>query len=224
LSLRDAFVRSSNVAAVRLADEVGPRAVVRAARDLGIESDLSTDPTIALGTSEVSLLELTAAFAALPAGGAPVRPRGIPREPDEAPDDREPLDPVHQAMLLDLLWGAVDEGTGRAARLRTPVFGKTGTTQDHRDAWFIGLAGDLAVGVWVGNDDNTPMKGVTGGGMPAEIWRDFTAFALDDPGVVPEPAVHAAAPAPAVRRVVERVRGTLRGKGRGKGRGRGRGR
>jgi penicillin-binding protein 1A len=225
LSLREAFARSSNVAAVRLADEVGPRAVVRAARDLGIESELSADPTIALGTSEVSLLELTAAFAALPAGEAPVRPRGIPREPDGEPEDREPLDPLHQAMLLDMLWGAVDQGTGRAARLRTPVFGKTGTTQDHRDAWFVGLAGDLAVGVWVGNDDNTPMKGVTGGGLPAEIWREFTAFALDDPGVRPERIVQAAAasgPAPAARRALERVRAKLRGKGRGKGRGRGR--
>jgi penicillin-binding protein 1A len=225
LSLREAFARSSNVAAVRLSDEVGPRAVARAARDLGIESKLSDDPTIALGTSEVSLLELTAAFAALPAGEAPVRPRGIPREPDEAPEKREPLDPVHQAMLLDLLWGAVEQGTGRAARLRTPVFGKTGTTQDHRDAWFVGLAGDLAVGVWVGNDDNAPMNGVTGGGLPAEIWRDFTAFALDDPGVRPErnvQAVAAATTAPSVRRVVERVRGKLRGKSRGKGRGRGR--
>lgn len=226
LSMREAFARSSNVAAVRLADEVGPRAVVRAARDLGIESELSDDPTIALGTSEVSLLELTAAFAALPAGEAPVRARGIPRQPDEEPAKREPLDPLHQAMLLDMLWGAVDQGTGRAARLRTPVFGKTGTTQGHRDAWFVGLAGDLAVGVWVGNDDNTPMKGVTGGGLPAEIWRDFTAFALDDPGVRRDPAVVQAATAtgaaPAVRRAFERARGKLRGKGRGKGRGRGR--
>ncbi|MFP5373564.1 MAG: transglycosylase domain-containing protein [Gammaproteobacteria bacterium] len=225
LSLREAFARSSNVAAVRLADEVGPRAVVRAARDLGIESELSADPTIALGTSEVSLLELTAAFAALPAGESPVRPRGIPRDPGEATEDRKPLDPLHQAMLLDLLWGAVEQGTGRAARLRTPVFGKTGTTQDHRDAWFVGLAGDLAVGVWVGNDDNTPMKGVTGGGLPAEIWRDFTAYALDDPGLRPERVVQAAAaagPAPAARRALERVRAKLRAKGRGNGRGRGR--
>jgi len=218
LSLREAFARSSNVAAVRLAEEVGPRAVVSAARDLGIESELSADPTIALGTSEVSLLELTAAFAALPAGAAPVRPRGIPRAPDEPPEEREPLDPVHQAMLLDLLWGAVEQGTGRAARLRMPVFGKTGTTQDHRDAWFVGLAGDLAVGVWVGNDDNTPMKGVTGGGLPAEIWREFTAYALDDPGIRPQPAA-----APAARRALERVGAKLRGKGRGKSRGKGRG-
>ncbi|MGI8561535.1 MAG: hypothetical protein ACR2J7_08925, partial [Luteimonas sp.] len=80
--------------------------------------------------------------------------------------------------LLDLLAAAVDHGTARAARLSVPAFGKTGTTQDYRDALFIGLAGDLAVGVWVGNDDNTPMQDVTGGGLPARMWAQFTASAL----------------------------------------------
>jgi penicillin-binding protein 1A len=183
LSLREAFTRSSNVAAVRLIDRVGPGAVVRAARDLGIESDLSADPTLALGTSEVGLLELVAAFAAIGADAGPVQPHGVwtgGGDIDRA--GSAAIDPRHRDALLDMLWNAVDQGTGRAARLRTPVFGKTGTTQDHRDAWFVGLAGDLAVGVWVGNDDNTPMDGVTGGGLPAGIWRDFTAYALDDPG------------------------------------------
>lgn len=81
-------------------------------------------------------------------------------------------------MLLDLLWSAVEEGTGRAAQLRVPVFGKTGTTQDYRDALFVGMAGDLVVGVWVGNDDNTPMQQVTGGTLPARIFGDFMATAL----------------------------------------------
>ena len=182
ITLREAFARSSNVAAVRLAERVGPRAVVRAARDLGIGTELAAEPSIALGTSEVGLLELTAAFAALPAGYAPVDPTGIPNEaPDdeEVPRGAEALSLAERAQLLDLLWTAVDQGTGRTARLwTTPVFGKTGTTQDHRDAWFVGLVDDLAIGVWVGNDDNAPMDGVTGGGLPAEIWRDVAREAV----------------------------------------------
>jgi membrane peptidoglycan carboxypeptidase len=82
---------------------------------------------------------------------------------------------------MDLLLEAVRSGTGRAASLDVPVFGKTGTTQDHRDAWFIGFAEDLVVGVWVGNDDNAPMRGVTGGTLPAKIWRSFVADALKPP-------------------------------------------
>src|SRR3546814_19093791 len=85
-------------------------------------------------------------------------------------------------MLLDLLWSAANEGTGRAAALRVETFGKTGTTQDNRDAIFIGFAGDLVTGVWVGNDDNSPLKGnVHGGGLPARIWRDFMSRAIDVP-------------------------------------------
>ena len=176
IPLRAAFARSSNVAAVRLADRVGPGAVVRAARELGIRSDLGDDATIALGTYEVSLLELTSAYAALAAGAAPVVPHGLPGQ--GGGEARVPLDPRRRAMMLDLLWGVVDHGTGRAARLRVPAFGKTGTTQGYRDALFVGMAGPLVVGVWVGNDDGTPMKDVTGGGLPARIWRDFMAEAL----------------------------------------------
>src|SRR3546814_16566814 len=85
-------------------------------------------------------------------------------------------------MLLDLLWSAANEGTGRAAALRVETFGKTGTTQDNRDAIFIGFAGDLVTGVWVGNDDNSPLKGnVHGGGLPARIWRDFMSRAINVP-------------------------------------------
>src|SRR3546814_20899612 len=85
-------------------------------------------------------------------------------------------------MLLDLLWSAANEGTGRAAALRVETFGKTGTTQDNRDAIFIGFAGDLVTGVWVGTEDNSPLKGnVHGGGLPSRIWRDFMSRAIDVP-------------------------------------------
>jgi penicillin-binding protein 1A len=84
-----------------------------------------------------------------------------------------------RAALLDLLSAAVREGTARAAQVGQPVFGKTGTTQEHRDAVFVGFTGDIIVGVWVGNDDHSPMRGVTGGGLPAQIWRSFVASGLD---------------------------------------------
>lgn len=176
IPLRDAFARSSNVAAARLVEKVGPEAVIRAARELGIESELKADASITLGTYETTLLELTAAYAALAAGAAPVIPHGVAGM--RAPAPSVPLDPRRRAAMLDLLWGVVDHGTGQAARLNVPAFAKTGTTQEYRDALFVGMAGDLVVGVWVGNDDGTPMKRVTGGGLPAQIWRDFMRDAM----------------------------------------------
>ena len=178
MPLREAFAQSSNVAAARLIDRVGARAVIRAAQDLGIGSPLKDDPMLALGVSETNLLELTAAFATLGSRSAPVVPRGLPHPPGDAGEDDHVLSLQERADLLDLLNAAVDHGTGRSARLSVPAFGKTGTTQDYRDAWFIGLAGDLAVGVWMGNDDNTPMQDVTGGGLPALTWARFVAPAL----------------------------------------------
>ena len=93
-------------------------------------------------------------------------------------------------MLLDLLGATVSDGTGRAARLNIPAYGKTGTSQDNRDALFIGFAGDLVVGVWIGNDDNTPLRGINGGGLPARIWRDFMSQAIQ--GAAPRAAPRAA--------------------------------
>jgi penicillin-binding protein 1A len=93
-------------------------------------------------------------------------------------DGRTDLSSRNEAALRDMLQSVVREGTGRAARLNTEAFGKTGTSQDNRDALFVGFAGDLIVGVWVGNDDNTPLKGISGGGLPARIWRDFMSAAV----------------------------------------------
>jgi penicillin-binding protein 1A len=178
LSLRDAFAQSSNIAAVRLAQDVGLQRVALAAQDLGITSPLVRDATLPLGTSEVSLLELTAAYAAVAAGHTPVKPFAV-RDPDTPEPATNPLREDVRSGLLDLMSAAVETGTAEAARLDQPVYGKTGTTQEHRDAVFVGFTGDLIVGVWVGNDDHSPMKGVTGGGLPAEIWRDFVGGALD---------------------------------------------
>src|SRR5690606_37262549 len=180
ITLRDAVARSSNSVAVQLQERVGRRAVIRAAHDLGITSPLRPVPSLALGTNGVSLVELTAAYAGIASGRYPIRPHGLVEpEPGWLGWTREPLRRGRYfPMLRDVLHAVVQRGTGRAAALSIPAFGKTGTTSDYRDAWFVGFAGDLVVGVWVGNDDNTPLPGTTGGGLPARIWRTFMADAL----------------------------------------------
>ena len=195
IPLRDAFALSSNVAAVRLAQRVGLGNVIQAARDLGVTAPIpANDPSIALGTSDVSLLEMTAAYAAVAAGRYPLSPRGLAGEPEDQGliagiFRRQPAPRGDRAFadMRELLREAVERGTGRAAALPIAAFGKTGTTQDSRDALFIGFAGDLVVGIWVGNDDNRPMRGVTGGGLPARIWRSFMADALNLPARPPKP-------------------------------------
>lgn len=179
-TLREAFARSSNVAAVRLTQKVGPAAVVRAAQDLGIQSPLPAEPSIALGTSGTSLLELASAYAAVAGGEYPVRPYGLSEQAGQRPlaDAPHRMDDRERAMLLDLLSTVVNSGTGRAAALNVHTYGKTGTSQDNRDALFVGFAGGLVTAVWVGRDDNQPLPGVAGGGLPASIWRRFTAEAI----------------------------------------------
>lgn len=183
IPLRQAFARSSNVAAARLTQQLGTAKVIKAARDLGISTPIPSEATIALGTNTVSLLELTAAYAAIANGRYPVSARGV--EDVKAKGWIENLTGGDRALdgrvrdgMLELLRANVDGGTGRAANLSTEAFGKTGTTQDNRDALFVGFAGDLVVGVWVGNDDNTPNPGLSGGGVPARIWKDFMMQAL----------------------------------------------
>ncbi len=196
ITLREAFARSSNAATVRLAEEVGRDNVIRAARDLGVTTPLPDKPSLALGTAGVSLLELTSAYAAVLGGRYPVVARGLPdasaSEGISGLFHRDRLlDPRRdRAPMLDLLYAAANEGTGRRAALSTPTFGKTGTTQENRDALFVGFAGDLVVGVWVGRDDNKSLGKVTGGTVPAQIWRSFmsSALAVDH---APGPAVPA---------------------------------
>ena len=186
ITLREAFLRSSNAATVRLAEQVGRGNVIRAARDLGIDSPLTDRPSLALGTSGVSLIKLTAAYAAIAGGRYPVEARGLPVTKDAEEEGLSALfarggqidDRRDRAPMLTLLWAAANEGTGRRAALPTATFGKTGTTQNNRDALFIGFAGNLVVGVWVGRDDNQSLGKITGGTAPAEIWRRFMAPAI----------------------------------------------
>ncbi|GGL42105.1 MULTISPECIES: transglycosylase domain-containing protein [Caulobacter] len=216
LTIRDAFAQSNNIIAARVYQQAGGSEVVRAARDLGIVSPLrEDDATLALGTAETSLLELTAAYAAVASGKMPVRPYGRPRTTPIAAAD---MDTAERAALYDLLGAVVEEGTGRAARLGQKAYGKTGTTQDYRDALFVGFTGDLVVGVWVGNDDHSPMQRMVGGDLPARIWRDVMTGGLKA-GLVardgppeprydrverPEPEV--VEPAPRPRRVPKWIR------------------
>jgi penicillin-binding protein 1A len=186
ISLRQAFAVSSNVAAVRLAEAVGRDQVIKAARDLGLAGELETGPTMALGTSAVPLIELVGAYAAIDAGRYPVRPRGIALKGDQQAATSA-MDPKVRAEMLELLWAAANEGTGRGAVLSAPTFGKTGTSQDSRDAYFIGFSGDLVTGVWIGYDDNRPMPGAQGGHTPAAIWRAFMTQALAPGGKQPSP-------------------------------------
>ncbi|KQU53047.1 penicillin-binding protein [Sphingomonas sp. Leaf339] len=192
ITLRRAFARSSNVVAARLTQEVGVRNVIQAARDLGISTPIANEATIGLGTSEVSLIELTAAYAAIANGRYPVQPRGVDEVADRSwyaslAGRSRALPENVRAQMLQLLSSSI-RGTGREAVLSIDAWGKTGTSQDSRDAWFIGFAGDLVVGVWVGNDNNSPNPGLHGGGVPARIWRDFMQNALGvAPPVVAEP-------------------------------------
>ncbi len=182
ITLTQAFAKSSNVAAVRLYEQVGGEAVLDAARDLGVKSALVNQPSTALGTSTMTLLELTAAYAGVAGNRWPVSPHALPLpEPGLLASlfgKESSFKSGTQRDMQKMLQAVVDGGTGRGARLAIPAYGKTGTSQDSRDALFIGYAGDLVVGVWVGKDDNSPIKGISGGGLPARIWRDFMMQAV----------------------------------------------
>ena len=190
VTVREGFARSINTVAVRVGLRAGVRRIHAAARRLGIESRLPADASIALGTGEVTLLELTSAYVALANGGGRVLPHGIVEIRNRAGDvlyrragsgAGRATDGAAVAAMRDLLRAGVVWGTGRAAGLpegRGPAYGKTGTSQKFRDAWFVGWAGGLAAGVWLGNDDGSPMDKVTGGSYPAEIWRRFMVEAL----------------------------------------------
>ncbi|MPY72397.1 MAG: PBP1A family penicillin-binding protein [Alphaproteobacteria bacterium] len=182
ITLARALAESVNTAAVRVAEAAGRDKVAAAARRLGIGSPLTKHPSLALGASEVTLLDLTAAYGVVANRGRAVWPYGI--EEVRAADGKvlyrrsgsgggRLVAEDTAAALGRMLEGVVAEGTGRAAALGRAAAGKTGTSQDFRDAWFIGYTPSLVAGVWVGNDDAKPMKRITGGGMPARLWRDF---------------------------------------------------
>ena len=203
MTLADAFARSINTAAVRLAMQVGLNDVIATARDLGVDSPLSPTPSLALGAYGVSLLDMTGAFASVKADRKRLKPWGITAigaatggnttlQAAQPLPPTQTLDP-YQRPMIELLRGVVVAGTGRGAALPGFAAGKTGTSQDYRDAWFLGFNDNLIVGVWVGNDDNSPTHRVTGGSIPASIWRQFVSAASPLVGQAPQVA---ALPAP----------------------------
>ncbi len=182
VTLEEALAQSLNTASVRLLLQAGgPRAVAAVARRLGIMDPLPDNASLALGTGEVGVLEMAAAYASLFNGGYAVTPTGI----EGMTADRAAVSVPHPAavrvvaneqagMMVRMLAAVVSRGSGRAAAVPGRVVaGKTGTTQDYRDAWFIGAVGSTVIAVWLGNDDNRPMKGVTGGSLPARLFHDI---------------------------------------------------
>lgn len=198
--MTDAFARSLNAATVRLAMDIGLDNVVAAARELGIDAKLDAVPSLALGASEVTLLDMTGAYASIRAGVAPIEPWGIVGFRIQEGERTFRIGPTkrpqfelgpYQEPMVEMLERVVDRGTGKAAKLDGFAAGKTGTSQDSRDAWFVGFNNRLTVGVWVGNDDGSPMKDVTGGGLPAKIWQTFMVEvekAANEPGNVADEA------------------------------------
>jgi penicillin-binding protein 1A len=187
MTLREALAESINSIAVQLSEAVGRDRVIEMARRLGITSEMNPDPSIALGTNEVTLFDMTKAYAHLASGGASVYPYAIKRIETSGgkvlfersgTGGGEVLRAPVVGMMNNMLLAVTTEGTGRGAQIGRPVAGKTGTTSDYRDAWFIGFAPQLVAGVWVGNDDTSMMKKVTGGSLPASIWHRFMLEAL----------------------------------------------
>jgi penicillin-binding protein 1A len=218
ISMLDAFAGSVNTAAVRLGEQVGRQRVIRLAERLGITSPLRDEPSIALGSSEVRLLELTAAYATVANGGYLVWPEGIETIAGgdgeglyrRRPVDEPVLEPAVVRAMTAMLETTLDRGTGRQAALRRFAAGKTGTSSEYRDAWFVGFTDALVVGVWVGNDDGRPMARVTGGGLPAQIFREFILRAQGDLPFRPEPAPPKPRKAPAIDALADLVGDMMR--------------
>ena len=183
VTLTKALALSLNTVAVRLGLEVGPKAVVAVAHRLGITSDLDPVPSIALGSSEVTPLEMVSAYAAFANGGVGVQPHVISRVRTAGGKQLyvrrnasfgRVIDPQYVAMMNQMMQETLLTGTARKAELPGwQAAGKTGTSQDWRDAWFVGYTSYLVAGVWLGNDDGSPTKKVSGGNLPVEIWSRF---------------------------------------------------
>lgn len=209
VTLTRALSNSLNTATVRLQEIAGRDAVRRIAQDFGFASNLASGPALGLGASESTLLNMTSAYAGIRNGGTAVSPYGLVEL--QIKGDDQPLIGQTGGMgkrvisqkaageLIGMMEQVIQHGTGGRAKLAgRPAAGKTGTTSSYRDAWFIGFTGQYVTGVWLGNDDNKPLKGVTGGGLPAEIWQavmteiheglpveSLGSFAYDASGAVP---------------------------------------
>ena len=205
ITIQTAFAKSINTVAARLANEVGTTNVAATAHRLGITSPIQTDPSMALGAVEVNPLEMAQAYAAFSNGGVLTKGYGVERirtasgkvlfDHNIGGDQRtQVINQPALAYMIQIMRQVLVSGTGTRAQIPgRDLAGKTGTTSDYHDAWFVGYTGGFTAAVWTGRDDNTAMKRVTGGGTPAEIWRMFMAATLPRLNVQPIPG---AAPPP----------------------------
>jgi len=187
IDVRTAFAYSINTVAAQLGNEVGFSTVAGMARRFGITTQISTYPSMVLGSSEVRVIDLTRAFAAVAAGGRSIEPYGISRvmtaDGDtiyrhENPRSQQLVPAYVAAGMTDLLQSAVNTGTGRAAQIGRPVAGKTGTTSSNKDGWFVGFSSGITTGVWMGRDDARAVPGLQGGTAPARAFSTFMRYAV----------------------------------------------
>jgi len=200
VTLRDSFAQSINTVAVKLADDIGRPEVVRTARRLGIHTELHDRPSLALGTAEVTPLELVAAYVPFANGGEGITPHIITRVRNgdgkllyefKGANLGRVVDESYVAEMNDMMNATLVSGTGRQAALSDQIAGgKTGTSQNSRDAWFVGYTAHYVCGVWVGNDDGSKMRNVTGGTLPAQIWHDIMAYAHQGQQPMALPGTH----------------------------------
>lgn len=188
VTLRRAVEQSINIPAVKTLAEIGPTRVIAVAQRMGITSHLQPNLSLALGTSDVTPLEMASAYGTLGTLGLHAEPIAITKILDRTGQVLEEHPPARELVLsgevayvmTSLLKGVITSGTGRAAAIGRPAAGKTGTTDDYRNAWFVGFTPYLATAVWVGNDNNAPMRRVVGGMVPARIWSSFMRVAVKD--------------------------------------------
>ena len=189
VTLREAFSKSINTVAVKISETIGREKVIDVAKSMGITSPILNSPSLALGTSEVTLLELTSAYNVLANNGNGVFSYGIRSIEDtdgeilfsrKLQGTGKVLESSIVGKMTRMMEQTIESGTGRNAKLNRPAAGKTGTSQSLRDAWFIGFTSNIVVGVWFGNDNDSPMKKITGGTAPAILWKDFMTAAHQD--------------------------------------------
>tara|TARA_B100000989_G_scaffold187742_1_gene141324 strand:+ start:24038 stop:25921 length:1884 start_codon:yes stop_codon:yes gene_type:complete len=189
VTISEAFEKSINTVAVKVSEKVGRENVIRKAKSLGISSKLINSPSVALGTSEVNLLELTGAYNIVANGGNGVWTHGVRYIQDKNGNLLYSRKGMGHGKIISnditknitlMLKRTVEKGTGKNAKIERPVAGKTGTSQSLRDAWFIGFSSHLVAGVWFGNDDDSPMSDITGGTAPANLWKEFMTRAHID--------------------------------------------